>query len=91
MKLHPIVDFQALFPEAFNTLIKEHMQDLEKYRHGSWVCDECDAINVLYYANESQTYMSQRETVDDKVQRNCECCGAYYKHFSFSHMGALRK
>ena len=91
MKLHAIVDFQTLFPVAFNTLIEEHMKELEKYKYGSWVCDECDAINVLYYSNERGSYMNERETIDDRVQRNCECCGAYYSKFSFSHMGSLRK
>lgn len=85
--IHPIIDFQILFPLAFKKLIDDHMEDLKQYKNGAWVCDECQAINVLYYSNGSESYMTKKETVDDKVQRNCECCGAYYPHFSFSHMG----
>ena len=75
MKLHPIVDFQALFPEAFNTLIKEHMQDLEKYKYSSFVCPECDVINPVYYNSPHESYKPFKDSHGDIRQLHCESCG----------------
>lgn len=75
MKLHPIADFQALFPEAFNTLIKEHMRDLEKYKYSSFVCPECDVINPVYYNSPHESYKPFKDSYGDIRQLHCENCG----------------
>lgn len=73
--IHPITDFKALFPEAFNTLIKDHMEGLEKFRYGSFVCPECDVINPVYYNSPHESYKPFKDSNGDVRQLHCESCG----------------
>jgi len=73
--IHPIVDFQILYPHAFLELIDGYRQSIEKYKHGSFICPECDAINPVYYNSTSESYKPIKENSRDLVEKHCENCG----------------
>ena len=87
MKLHPIVDFQTLFPVAFNTLIEEHMKELEKYKHGSWVCKCGMIIEQFGECDDCKVRLKRIKQV-----RPCEECHKdAYPNMLFCNMGCYNK
>lgn len=73
--IHPIIDFKALFPEAFNTLVRDYMGGIRKYKNGSFVCPECGDINPIYYNSGTESYKTVKEFDCDLIQKHCESCG----------------
>jgi len=76
MKLHPISDFKALFPEAFNTLIKDHMEGLDKFKYGGYICRNCEVIQSCADTfEESCKYVEKRKGYQKIKQHICSGCG----------------
>ena len=75
MKIHWITDFKTLYPHAFSELLTQYRIDIEKYKYGSWVCEECDTINPVYYYSSTETHKSFREDNNDRLHTECIACG----------------